>query len=605
MGHYIDDPLTDNGPPKLIKNLVSAQEAMHGYLRTYKDANGDVLIGFFNTMDFGDFAATQKMTLNRVADGSSGTGSIYTPAMNFGPEGGAGDLEFNIAFNDNYFLREDADGNKNCTDRENFISNAWRYNIYDETGGRVTVNSGFPIKFIQDDEFFHGYIGYHGLWFPDGLSLETGDTVYRQEYGPQGDSEGTPYTAFIAGGKLVRHTRQSITLGELAGVPLQWSNCSENGCQQFRVKWDKTEQKLYKTAYMDEAKWLWHDITPVEVTFSEWDWNFNFWSESLRGNGYVRLFDQQGDPLTFNNDTEATFHSNATVFPGDENVPTSLACFNECLDGDAAYLTGSMWDAGESSFNFTSQNLNAAQLVADVNYAAYTFDPATMLLTYNGTGVVTTESEQEWGYMTGALIDPADFTQLGCDWNENGTCPWKSFEVLDEYYTWETGPNSWNHLAILKDANGEFQSFDPPLMVEYTHSTGTKYYLEYNGMGDLWGIPGKCIDADTGLDVDCSKGGEEGNFIRWVPEFSLSEGSLVTHVESNVNYYVKPLEVEQQMISVDPAICTAAGLTLTDYELPDGSEYAVPDIGTQPTIETGPAVIGGDLVSEINPLPSP
>jgi len=85
---------------------------------------------------------------------------------------------------------------------------------------------------------------------------------------------------------------------------------------------------------------------------------------------------------------------------------------------------------------------------------------------------------------------------------------------LPEFYTWETGANDWNQFTALKDpATLEFEKFDPPLQVKYVHywdpagdPTDTSlFYLEYSGFGNLWGIPGHCVDRDSGEEVPCGE----------------------------------------------------------------------------------------------------
>ncbi|EKD41859.1 MAG: hypothetical protein ACD_73C00486G0001 [uncultured bacterium] len=132
-------------------------------------------------------------------------------------------------------------------------------------------------------------------------------------------------------------------------------------------------------------------------------------------------------------------------------------------------------------------------------------------------------------------------------------------------------------------------------MVEYTNDDGIKYYLNYEGAGNLQGIPGKCVNHDTGEDIDCSEGMDGSVFVRWVPQFSIENGATVTDVKSDAHYYVKALEKEQQMRAVDSATCSGAGLELTTYELPDSSNYTAPNIGNVPNIDAAPAVIGGVL----------
>jgi len=70
-------------------------------------------------------------------------------------------------------------------------------------------------------------------------------------------------------------------------------------------------------------------------------------------------------------------------------------------------------------------------------------------------------------------------------------------------------PQEWNQFTALRDpTTGTPLTFDAPLQVKYTHSqtnntkpdykyNDTTFYLEYNGFGDLWGIPGKCVDWDN------------------------------------------------------------------------------------------------------------
>ena len=71
--------------------------------------------------------------------------------------------------------------------------------------------------------------------------------------------------------------------------------------------------------------------------------------------------------------------------------------------------------------------------------------------------------------------------------------------------------------------------------------------LDYSGFGSLNGIPGKCVDMDSGADADCSQGGNGNNSIRWVPQFTIPGLTTVTATDPATNAstdcYVKPLEV--------------------------------------------------------------
>ena len=124
-----------------------------------------------------------------------------------------------------------------------------------------------------------------------------------------------------------------------------------------------------------------------------------------------------------------------------------------------------------------------------------------------------------------------------------------------------------------------------------------KFMLEYNGFGDLWGIPGACVDFDTGEEVPCGPG------TRWVPKFNIPSASTVT--ENATEYVVKQLEMELRMKPANPADetdvsdCTGAGLTFnTSITLPTSIPVDWSDpfgqIGNRPST-SGVAVVGGEL----------
>jgi len=151
--------------------------------------------------------------------------------------------------------------------------------------------------------------------------------------------------------------------------------------------------------------------------------------------------------------------------------------------------------------------------------------------------------------------------------------------------------------------------FDPPLQVMYKHKApisnptpadikydGVTFFLEYSGFGDLHGIPGMCVNIDTGAqNVDCSLG---GNAVRWVPEFSIPRADaagILTEVtdvaQPAITYFVKALETEQRLGLGLPGAC--AGLTTTPYQLPSMSSWIDPIIGAEPVIAAAPAAVCG------------
>lgn len=585
---------------------------MTGFLQTQEQDDGTILLQFYDHFSFGDefsglFEETEQVSLSRSPDGASGAGTIATAESGFFD--GDRSEAFDIAFNDDLFFRRDASDEEVCLSRTDYDETVHRYNLYqDETsaapGELVTRNSGFSIKYTDSqDRSYHGYIGYWGIHLPSEAGAASGDTVLKQDFdGPESENSGTPYEIFIAPGKLVKHVKKSLTLAEVAGIPLDMHQCDESSCTNDRVEWDSALQKLFKTGVRNPTNYVWQDVTPVEVTFDPEDFSFNFWSESLGGDGQVNLTNPDtGQSIALGNASVLTFHTNTTVQPGDSDIPAGFVCFNECpdpakLDSVSPHFTKSSFTAGEDSFQRLAEETPPSSLVENTHYVAYTFDSDNMVLKQGGSDVAMDDDvESDFGVWSGPLIQVSDLSRLACDWDPNRTCPWKAREELSAFYTWDTGPNDWNKLALLRDpGTGNFLTFDPPLQVEYTHDTGTKYYLDYGGRGDLYGLPGKCVDMDSGQDTDCYD--EEGTkHIRWVPEISIADGSTVRDSTSGEAYYVKAIDKEQRMQAVDRSQCVSAGLVFTSYELPDADLYEEPAIGDEPTVEGPPAVIGGVL----------
>jgi hypothetical protein len=286
------------------------------------------------------------------------------------------------------------------------------------------------------------------------------------------------------------------------------------------------------------------------------------------------------------------FYAEDLVYAGDATVPASLACYDNCpqIDGNGqAY-------ASMSSGQSTSTN--------------YTFDTTAMLLKLGGQAVILSQASttNPWGVMSGALFEPttANMNALDCNWDmdnnpatQPNVCGWKAWSALGSFYTWETGPNNWNQFTALQDpVSAATLTFEPPLQVKYVHHKagspvdGTTFMMDYAGFGNLQGIPGKCVDMDTGLDAACTN----SSSIRYVPAFVIpptqTNGSLTTVTVDATEYLVKPLELEQRMMKVDVGACSA--LSVTSYTLPDlATEWADPAIGAEPSVTSAPAVIGG------------
>ncbi|WP_137936139.1 hypothetical protein [Chitinivorax sp. B] len=569
----------------VVNGQTMSEPGMRGYMEVAKNASDVAELSFFNTNKERQSNQTrsESAVIQRAADGSSGSGKT-----------GTGKESFSFAFDSSHFLRGSAAENT-CFSRDQRDETVWRYGLYDvATGQRVDVNSGFPIKVEQDGKKYHGWVGYWGLHLPREVMLNNGDTVYKEAFGK--DGAATPYTLLKAGGRLQKHTRKTLTLADIAGVLLDWQPM--NSTTRFQIKWDKDQGKFFKVKSMPakqegEQMSNWEEIKPaVALSASDLEnqHDLNAWSQAL--GGQVRVAIKEADPTrpgqatlrTLLNTTQATVMVQTFVGPND-SVPSTLACFDNCPDVSKFGVVGQQpyWGFGTGQHD-------------------YTFDSTTMLLKEGNKNVVLTATYSGVRNInSGPMFEPnsTNMSKLACDWNTSQTCSWKAWQVLDSFYTWQTGIDQWNQLALLKDSSGKILKFDQPKLVTLVYTNAdlgfkeTKFQLEYGGFGNLHGIPGDCVHPETNLKTAC------GPNVRFVPVFSIPTGTEVTDATpgSTKTYLVKALDMEQRMKKIDTTMCSSLTLP-TNVTLPDGSHFKTPDVGDEPTVSGGAAVVGGVIKTE-------
>ena len=611
----------------VINGTVSSTSMMHGTLRAVRAVSNDpsskVLLQFVSNDAHGDGnggveTSSERVTLDRLPDGSGGAGHVF---QNYLGSSGSGTTNFDIAFNASDFYRKDLMTSTDfCMSRIAFDESAWSYSLYDMAGARVARNSGFPITFTKSGVEHQGYVGYWGLWTDNTVTLSNGDAVNKMDYNG-GNTTTTPYTVFIAGGKLHKHTKQTLMLGNIINVPIQYSEWSGSTGTNYQVVWDGSN--LNKIAFMPQmcnGNCPWANMTPVAIDvthLTNGGGSINFWSDSLGGQGQIVLSNctytsppyvpnQPPQPGYTSCDVPESsnpviFYADAVVYPGD-TVPTSLRCYDSCPSVVSGQATIPSMMSGPSM----------TPTATDYSFSATTSGNGMTLMLGSDPVIMTMLTPtQQYGIQSGPMFDPtsSNLALLACPsnmgWSTGQICSWQAWNVLPVFYTWETGPDSWNQFIGVNDANG-FVRFDTPLMVKYVGlgdpygTTGATFMLQYGGFGQLQGIPGKCVNMDTGADADCST--SNGNdSIRYVPQFTiptLNNGSPTTVLDSSDNttqYYVKPLQVEQRM-KADPGACSTLALTdFSSYTLPDMTLWADPVVanGTEPSVTSAPAVIGG------------
>jgi hypothetical protein len=233
----------------------------------------------------------------------------------------------------------------------------------------------------------------------------------------------------------------------------------------------------------------------------------------------------------------------------------------------------------------------------------YTFDSAglmsgsTAMIITNAAYFAASPMNQN-GLMTGRLFD----TVL-----DGSNCPnWVPVNSVCEpanptaYYTWSTGTGQWNQsLWLKKISDNSVVVLDPPQNIPYTVPSGAAYgtwagktiQLQFNGFGNLWGVPGYCVNPVDNSAVDCGTANS-----RYVPMFSIPDGATMTL--NGTSMIVKALDAEVRLTDLGSGASQCSSMTLTTATPPSSGERDVSpggaySIGTKPTVTAAPKVIDG------------
>lgn len=582
---------------------------MRGLIQSKRDDLGRVVItqAEEKKLPDGTVMASIKAALRKSLEG--GAGSV-SETRNF-PGGfqASSTSRFDFAYNQNFFLRSKGGSNeKQCLNRKIFETSAWRYGLYDNTtGARVQINSGFPFNTEPDGHGKFGYIGYFGLGLPPGEdSLTDGSTVYRQQF-IDGAPVTTPYTLLIKDGKLKKHTKAQLTLADLKNVPLEGFLPPAPGAGDAsplkRLAWDGTNLNIVASASPASGAPRWSDTTPPQAITSQTTLLFGelpLFSQAL--GGQVRVVLSNCTPVnpfapqlgvrcdTPTAATPVVFFKESLVSPDDATVPAVLTCYDNCPKATSSEGMDKDDPSYENDFTAHSYSFTAGILRDGANPAVLTEE----------------SSEQRFGFSSGPLFDlTSNAGRLACPWDAGAVCGWLAWSALDEFYTWETGPNPWNKFASITDGDGAIVVFDPPKQVDYEYPTtgtggvnptgvdqkfaGNKFILEYAGFGSLFGVPGKCFNPEnpSDTDPDCGKSGR-----RWVPAFTIPAGSIASDAAGQ--YLIKPLEVERRMSKGTLSQCSAVQLENLSSAWPNlNTDWVDPGLGTEPVLTDPPKVIAG------------
>jgi hypothetical protein len=573
------------------------------------DATG---VSFYQTSHRDGPLQSTALTLN-AAGSTSGSGEMLLSSA-------SGSQQYNFAYNAGLFRR--SDGNSDvCFSRDasdpttGFAVN--QYGLYDaSSGARINLNSGFPIDFTTGGTTYHLYASYWGLNIPPEVAplLTNGATVQKVDYSG-GSASSTDYTLVLAAGKLTRYSKQSTTLNALDQIRLDafvqdasgfYPNAASN--QQYEMYWDEASGKFHVTGVMScSSNGCNLQPLPAEELVDGTFWaslgGLSAWSQSFGGQLFVKLAGAT-DPIA-SLSVPVLYYSQDLVYPAE--LPQTLYCISNCPT--AASLV-SYFAAGSHDLSPYGTTFNNGTETPAAGVTTYTTSSSTALLmdgagqkvTFADAAALANQPQYMGGINSGRLFTNlaaaqcADNATLYCD---------SQTASLDTYYTWQTGVNPWDQFSAVKDNTGALVKFDAPLLVKYVVPSGAIYgsyagkslVLQYGGFGQLWGIPGTCVDQSTNAVVACNTPNAQN-----VGAFMIPDDLVTGVVTSGANsYLVKWQQREIRFAQKDLAVCLAAALALPiGVSLPaaSGLQSTIDPnspiyIGAEPTVTTAPRVIQG------------
>ena len=545
---------------------------------------------------------------------TSGSGSMHIAGGGNGG-GGGGAVDFDFAYNPSFFHRSDGTHDQ-CFDRSkaNASLAVWQYGTYNANDGtRVDqANPGFPVLAASGSNSYYGFANYWGINF-QGLDIPDGTPVSGMTVTDQRAGNTTAYRLNKVGGKLTQWTQVSATLGALDGIPFTYGadltglttgNPAVTGVNNWVLQWNSTPGNFTVVGIQNCGNngCVISSVSPAAtVNADAFDTlPVSGWASSYGGNMNI--------PPTNAPHASADavfYYTQSTVVPGTASL--TLHCLNQCPTG--AQL------AGYSSGNLATPFANGtdAQWFSAPgagNTVSYTFGAAG-LVDGNGAPVVLEQASQypsnsmyvQNGVQTGWLVEAA-LSNANCPAGTPGSTLCQPANPTT-YYTWQTGPNQWNQSLWLTQG-GNVVPFDPPQNIAYTVPTGAAYgsysglpiLLQFNGFGNLQGIPGTCVNPTDNSPVDCSTNGAS-----YVPTFSISDGTTMMLPSltggTSTPLLVKALNGQILLKSLGSNAAQCSSMTLTPLTLPSGglhdpsSPTDTAYLGTMPTVTASPKVIDG------------
>ncbi|MCF6764223.1 hypothetical protein L3V82_00450 [Thiotrichales bacterium 19S3-7] len=558
-------------------SLISSEINMKGH------ASASVTNGA-NTMRYvedqnGDGVEEIKMQITQNADGE-GFGKITFPTGHPGEEQQT--ITLSAAFNTNYLYIK-SDSKDLCFDRTSTTDLVYGYSLYNQDGSRVTLDTGFPIRYSNNSQIIEGWMGYYGVWLP-GISINSSlhDQAVNKINRSTGQSESGTFKYY--NGRLERNSVENKTLSELSGVNMIVYLPGEN--TNPVIRWNATEDQFEQVGMQSCNNSSGCTVTSQAVATYNLESIFNngndFLSLEIEGNGFsgINLVDFSQLNRTFLAPTDNTairIYTNTIENPSVGGSVLTLHCFDQCPvqinDSIATYSTNDTVTSITYTIDLDSNSNNPYILLGPTA----TVDENNQLTSISSPTIA----------MIGSENTSIDIHELFTNNDREA----RFDETL--FYSWQSGSQDWKKLITFVDANDVIASFDAPIKLIYTDPNGNKRFLQYEGFGRFNGIPEVCVNIETGQEVDCySQSGDAQNLI-FKPTYNIEDAiqatTPLTTVDGSTNYYSKQLEIAQELaVENDTTNCTvglanemasAEAITLPTIS----NSWTNPSLGAKPT----------------------
>ncbi|MEA3107319.1 MAG: hypothetical protein QOI88_1924 [Gammaproteobacteria bacterium] len=570
---------------------------------------------------FNGFVDSQASSISQYETGNNSNNtamalSATSTTAGAGTITAAGSPTFDFAYDATHFRRSDGT-NDQCFDRSkaNAQVSVWQYGTYNALDGtRVDMaHPGFPIEASYAGVSYYGFANYWGINF-QGLDLNTipdAQPISGLTVTDQRPSNKTSYTLSKVGGKLTKWTQVATKLDSLNNIPITVSgdltgltdNSAVTG-SQWQMQWSSTTHAFTVIGQQqcDSSGCRTTPLSPVaNVTASSFNGRpISGWADSYGGNITIP---STGAPHVFSD--PVYYYLQSTVIPG--TAALSLYCLSQCPTAAslAAFKVGS--PQGSPFGNGTDQQWFTAPAA---NTVSYSFD-AGGLEDSSGGATPSLVLEQASQYPQGSM-----YAQNGINTGRlfdtpllSTNCPMTTPGIVCEpaspssYYTWATGPQQWQQSLWLSNGTAVV-ALDAPQNISYTVPNDPAVYgsyaglpilLQFNGFGNLYGIPGSCVDPVNNDAVPCTANA------RYVPLFSIPDGATMTLPNPSTPLIVKALNAEIRLKNLGANAAACASMTLAGIAPPTGGTHDPSNsadsfyIGVKPTVTASPKVIDGDV----------